>query len=53
MISGVEKIWDSGVPVVAQWLMTPTRNHGVVGLIPGLVQCGCGVGRWLQLQLDP
>ena len=27
-----------GVPVVAQWLMNPTRNHKVVGLIPGLVQ---------------
>ena len=28
----------SGVPVVAQWLMNPTRNHEVAGLIPGLVQ---------------
>ena len=27
-----------GVPVVAQWLMNPTRNHEVVGLIPGLAQ---------------
>ena len=27
-----------GVPVVAQWLTNPTRNHGVVGLIPGLAQ---------------
>ena len=25
-----------GVPVVAQWLMNPTRNHKVSGLIPGL-----------------
>ena len=25
-----------GVPVVAQWLMNPTRNHEVVGSIPGL-----------------
>ena len=25
-----------GVPVVAQWLMNPTRNHEVAGLIPGL-----------------
>ena len=24
-----------GVPVVAQWLMNLTRNHEVVGLIPG------------------
>ena len=27
-----------GVPVVAQWLMNPTRNHEVVGLIPGHAQ---------------
>ena len=29
---------DLGVPVVAQWLTNPTRNHEVVGLIPGLAQ---------------
>ena len=28
-----------GVPVVAQWLTNPTRNHEVAGLIPGLPQC--------------
>ena len=28
----------AGVPVVAQWLTNPTRNHEVVGLIPGLAQ---------------
>ena len=28
----------SGVPVVAQWLMNPTRNHEVMGSIPGLAQ---------------
>ena len=27
-----------GVPMMAQWLTNPTRNHGVVGLIPGLAQ---------------
>ena len=27
-----------GVPVVAQWLTNPTRNHEEVGLIPGLTQ---------------
>ena len=27
-----------GVPVVAQWLTNPTRNHEVVGLIPVLAQ---------------
>ena len=26
------------VPIVAQWLMNPNRNHGVVGSIPGLIQ---------------
>ena len=25
-----------GVPVVAQWLMNPTRNHEVVGSTPAL-----------------
>ena len=28
----------TGVPVVAQWLTNPTRNHEVAGLIPGLAQ---------------
>ena len=27
-----------GVPVVAQWLTNPTRNHEIAGSIPGLVQ---------------
>ena len=27
-----------GVPIVAQWLANPTRNHEVAGLIPGLAQ---------------
>ena len=27
-----------GVPIVAQWLTNPIRNHEVLGLIPGLAQ---------------
>ena len=27
-----------GVPIVAQWLTNPTRDHEVVGSIPGLAQ---------------
>jgi len=27
-----------GVPVMAQWLTNPIRNHEVAGLIPGLAQ---------------
>ena len=27
-----------GVPVVAQWLTNPTRNHEVAGSIPTLAQ---------------
>ena len=29
---------QAGVPLMAQWLTNPTRNHEVVGLIPGLAQ---------------
>ena len=27
-----------GVPIVAQWLRNPTRNHEILGLAPGLAQ---------------
>ena len=32
------EVVKSGVPFVAQWLLNPTRNHEVLGLIPGLAQ---------------
>ena len=32
----VIKILSKGVPVIAQWLTNPTRNHEVAGSIPGL-----------------
>ena len=32
------KMSGSGVPVVAQWLTNPTRNHEVAGSTPGLAQ---------------
>ena len=34
----IKRIQSPGVPVVAQWLTNLTRNHKVVGSIPGLVQ---------------
>ena len=30
--------YKSGVPVVAQWLTNPTRNHEVAGSVPALAQ---------------
>ena len=27
-----------GVPIMAQWLTNPTRNHEVVSSIPGLAE---------------
>ena len=30
-----QKLWK-GVPIVAQWLTNPTRNHEVAGSIPDL-----------------
>ena len=32
------KLFEEGIPVMAQWLTNPTRNHEVAGLIPGLAQ---------------
>ena len=32
------KTINRGVPIVAQWLMNPTRNHEVVGSIPVFTQ---------------
>ena len=32
----IQKEGKREVPVVAQWLMNPTRNHEVASLIPGL-----------------
>ena len=32
------KMGKIGVPVVAQWLTNPTRNHEVAGSIPALAQ---------------
>ena len=45
LIQNVRVIWrqknnfiKKGVPVMAQWLTNPTRNHKVAGLILGLAQ---------------
>ena len=32
------RIYPDGIPVMGQWLMNLTRNHEVVGSIPGLAQ---------------
>ena len=53
VIGWYDKCYEfSGVPIVVQWLMNPTRNQEVVGLISGLAQwvkdpsvaLSCGVG---------
>ena len=33
-----EENYLTGVPVMAQWLMNPTRNHEVAGSVPALPQ---------------
>ena len=38
LAKGCSKINCLGDPIVAQWLTNPTRNHEVVGSIPGLAQ---------------
>ena len=42
MASTKSKNWPQesgiGVPVMAQWLANPIRNHEVAGSIPGLAQ---------------
>ena len=37
-IETVIKKLPTGVPVVAQWLTNPTRNHEVASSVPGLAQ---------------
>ena len=34
----LQKTLNRGVPIVAQWLMNPNRNHEIAGLVPGLAQ---------------
>ena len=34
----LKRYMHPGVSVMAQWLTSPTRNHEVVGSIPGLAQ---------------
>ena len=37
MVQWVKNL-NAGVPVVAQWLTNPTRNHEIADSIPGLAQ---------------
>ena len=38
LVMDFDKIAETRVPVVVQWLTNPTRNHEVAGSIPGLAQ---------------
>ena len=43
-------------PGLAQWVKDPTLPWAMVWVADAaqiLSCCGCGLGRWLQLQLDP
>ena len=37
-VQGKSQVGDHGVPVVAQWLTNPTKNHEVAGSVPALAQ---------------
>ena len=57
MIVLFSPLWNwgtlAGVPVVAQWLTNPARNHEVAGSIPGLTQWAKdpGLELWCRLQI--
>ena len=36
----IKDTYIPGVPVVAQWLTNPTRDHEVAGSVPALAQWG-------------
>ena len=38
LVASIKNNHVLGVPIMAQWLTNPTRNHEGVGLIPGLTQ---------------
>ena len=38
MMQDIANKLEAGVPVVAQWLTNPTRNHEVAGSVPALAQ---------------